>query len=84
MARGFRDDDRESGNGNDPCDIGPVKCVAESKAAIRVIFDDDGRDAWFPKSVIHEDSEIWNMRDNNGEGRLIVKLWFARKEGYAE
>lgn len=36
----------------------------------------DGDDKWFPKSVIHDDSEVYAPGD---EGELVVKAWWCRK-----
>lgn len=33
-------------------------------------------ETWVPKSVIHDDSEVWQTKQ---EGDLIVHAWWARK-----
>lgn len=51
--------------------------VKETDAALLVRFA-DGKERWFPKSAIHDDSEVF---EEDGEGTLVVKTWFAEKEG---
>jgi len=40
-----------------------------------------GEDTWIPQSVITDDSEVY---ETGHAGKLIVKGWFARKEGLGE
>jgi hypothetical protein len=54
-----------------------AECIDESAKAIRVEFE-DGTRTWIPKSVIDDDSEVYAMGTN---GSLVVKDWFAEKEG---
>lgn len=49
----------------------------KNQGAILVRLDDD-REAWVPKSVISEDSEVWA---DGTDGELIVPQWWATKEG---
>lgn len=53
-----------------------VVCVAETTKAIKVY--DGTKEFWVPKSVVHEDSEVWKTGQ---EGTLIVAEWWAEKEG---
>jgi hypothetical protein len=39
------------------------------------IFDEP---EWFPKSQIHDDSEVWR---EGQEGELVVTEWFAEQRG---
>lgn len=64
------EDDREQ------VSIEDVKCVGATDRAIRVQI--DGALHWVPQSQITDDSEVYA---NGHEGTLIVKAWFARKEG---
>ena len=50
------------------------------KAVFVEIVDENGeyRRTWIPKSVITDDSDVHSLDD---EGTLVVKAWFARKEG---
>jgi hypothetical protein len=53
-------------------------CVGATAKAIRVRIDE--RELWVPQSVVDDDSEVWKDGDT---GMLIVKEWFAIKEGLA-
>lgn len=75
MAR-YNDD-----NGSDPCPLGEVKVVAETEKALRVEPKEDEA-FWVPKSVIHDDSEVYDNGEHN-EGTLVVKRWWGEKEGRA-
>lgn len=57
--------------------MGEGKITAETAKAI--LFEADGKKTWIPKSVIHDDSEVW---EKGHEGPLIVKQWWAEKNGY--
>jgi Ser-tRNA(Ala) deacylase AlaX len=59
-------------------DIGPTKIKKETAAAILVEI--EGTEMWFPKSQIHEDSEIWQEGD---DGHLYITEWLAQKRGFA-
>jgi len=48
----------------------------ETDKAILVLFE-DGQEKWIPKSVIHDDSEVYK---SGTTGTLIVKRWFAENE----
>lgn len=52
-------------------------CTAETAAAIHV-KDEGGKAFWVPKSVIHDDSEVYKT---NTDGSLVVADWWAEKEG---
>lgn len=41
---------------------------------------ESGEERWIPSSVIHDDSPVYDARDNS-EGDVIVKRWWADKEG---
>lgn len=58
--------------------MGEGRCIRESDKAILVRIDD--KETWVPKSVVHDDSEVWKKDD---EGKLVVKLWWAEKNGHA-
>lgn len=49
----------------------------ETAKALLVMI--DGDEKWVPKSVIHDDSEVWAEHD---EGCLAVKKWFGEREGW--
>jgi len=54
-------------------------CVAraETDAAILVDLGEEG-EHWFPKSQLHDDSEVFEKETN---GDLIVKKWLAKDRG---
>lgn len=52
-------------------------CSAETEKAIRAKV--DGEFHWIPKSQLHDDSEIYR---NGDTGKLVVKEWWAKKEGW--
>lgn len=43
---------------------------------------ESGETVWIPKSVIEDDSEVYD-EDKNSEGEVVVKTWWAEKEGLA-
>jgi hypothetical protein len=53
-----------------------VTIEAETDLALLCNIDDKKR--WIPKSVVHEDSEVWSEGDN---GTIVLMRWFAEKEG---
>lgn len=65
--------------GSDPVAVGQANLLRESDKAIQVDIDGIGR-FWVPKSVIHDDSEVYGGEGAAGE--LVVKRWFAKKEGW--
>jgi hypothetical protein len=56
-----------------------VLCKKATKMAI--LCARKGKEFWVPQSVVHDDSEVYKEGD---EGRLVVQLWFAEKEGWAQ
>jgi hypothetical protein len=61
---------------DDPITIEKVSCRLDTPKAILVLIDE--REVWVPKSVIHDDSEVYTK---NTEGDLIIERWWAEKEG---
>jgi len=41
----------------------------------------DEVEKWIPQSMVDDDSDIWKEGD---KGDLVVKAWFAEKEGLDE
>lgn len=65
-----RDEDDEG------VDFPEASCLKETPKAILV---NRGKgDLWVPKSVIHDDSEVY---EEGHEGTLIVKRWWAEEKG---
>ena len=54
------------------------KAIAQTEKALLVNIPDLG-EKWIPQSQIDEDSEVNGKGD---EGTLIVKAWFAKREGW--
>jgi hypothetical protein len=54
-----------------------VKCARETDKAI-FVTDGAGWEMWIPKSQVHDDSEVYAR---GHEGDLVIKGWFAEKEG---
>jgi len=63
----------------------PARAVAETAKALKVAIEtsDGKRELWVPKSVIHDDSEVFDNGENK-EGKIALQGWFAREEGLAE
>ena len=62
-------------SGDDAHAMGEGKVLRETEKAILVALAGAG-EMWIPKSVVHDDSEIWKKDD---VGKLIVKMWWAEK-----
>lgn len=56
-----------------------ARCTAATPQAVLVEQEDLG-EVWIPKSCVHDDSEVW---EPGHAGRLVVKSWFAEKQGWA-
>lgn len=70
----MRRDDAES---QEPEKLGRGVCEEERMMAVRVVL--GGVHYWIPKSVLHDDSEVFQ---NGHVGEVIVKHWWAEKEGW--
>lgn len=55
--------------------IADVEVKFETERALLVLIAED--EYWIPKSVIHDDSEVYEMGTS---GDLVIPLWFAQKE----
>jgi hypothetical protein len=55
-----------------------AEAVKETDKALLCMLEGE-EEVWVPKSVIHDDSEVYSMKANTG--RLMVKGWWARKMG---
>lgn len=78
MPRGFLSEDTKRGDEDDVVVIEDARCIRRSASGAAVLVRVNGKDKWIPQSVIHDDSEVY---EPGGEGKLIVRGWFARKEG---
>ena len=69
--RTFHEDD------DDKVIITAFACGGTAKALLVTI---GTKEVWIPKSVIHDDSEVYRESDTT-PGKLVLKGWWARKEG---
>lgn len=75
---------RRNDGGEEAFVVGVGHVVGSTAKALRVKLDDGAAVSgavWVPRSVLHDDSEIYDAM-NNGRGQLVVKQWFATKEGW--
>ena len=62
--------------------VGKVKCLYATDRALQVVSvasDCILGKMWIPKSVVHDDSEVYL---ENHEGEMVVEQWFAEKQGW--
>lgn len=64
--------------GHEPFSVGIVVPKRETAKALLVLTAELD-EMWIPKSVIHADSSVW--KTGQTEGELIVKTWWAEKQG---
>ncbi len=51
---------------------------AEKETDLAIFCHIDDKQLWIPKSVVDEDSEVYGRGHT---GILVIKRWFAEKEG---
>jgi hypothetical protein len=68
---------RTNDSGSEGHAMGLGKCSSDTEKALLVVI--DGKNIWVPKSVVHDDSEVYKVGD---EGELLVKRWWAEKNGH--
>lgn len=71
---------KEKNMDEEPVSFDDVKVKHETDRALLCVI--DGTDIWVPKSQITDESEVFDNEDHN-EGVLIVKHWWADKNGLA-
>jgi hypothetical protein len=54
-------------------------CEAKRETDKALLVDIDGDLLWVPKSVIHDDSEVW---EEGQKGDLVVEEWWYDKNGF--
>lgn len=64
--------------GGEPIKLGYARVITTSEKALNVMTKEHGT-FWIPKKAVHDDSEVWDAKNNNGE--LVVKSWFAERKG---
>lgn len=57
-------------------------CTVLKESDKAFLIDIEGEEYWVPKSVIHDDSEVYD-NDEHDSGTLVVHLWWAEKQGLA-
>ncbi len=65
-------------------DLGKGRLLRETGLAILVRLEDrKNEERWIPKSMLSDDSEVYGKDDgvDGGEGHVIIKGWFAEREG---
>lgn len=63
--------------------IDRAECIAETGIAVLVRFAPANRlirTVWIPKSVVHDDSEVFDAK-HNARGKLVLLAWWADQEG---
>lgn len=58
-----------------------VEVVKETERAFLVRLA-NGDEAWVPKSVIHDDSEVFEAEGDGASGTLVLPEWFVEKNGW--
>jgi len=58
--------------------LGEGKVLRGTELALLVELE-TGETVWIPKSVIHDDSEVYD--EDSAEGEVVVQEWWAKKEG---
>lgn len=74
---------RDTESDAEPVQVGEAESyvTAHTELALLVVIDDgDNTQQWVPRSVIHDDSEVFDDRDNT-RGKLVVKRWWAARNG---
>lgn len=59
--------------------LGAGEVVQETDKALLIRLE-SGDEKWIPKSVIHDDSEVYDVGENSS-GEVVVQQWLAKKEG---
>lgn len=74
---------KSNGRSEDGACFDDVKALRGTERALLCRLTTDGgesREVWVPRSQITDDSEVYEIGD---EGQLVVKSWFAEREGLA-
>lgn len=67
--------------GDEPCSLGKVETIRTTAKALYVRLEDES-EAWIPKSVVHDESEVYDEKDHR-TGELVVQMWWAEANGHA-
>lgn len=71
---------RRDNGGREPEKLGAAKVLRETDKALLVELEELGEERWIPKSVVHDDSEVFGGGEND-EGEMIVQRWWALENG---
>lgn len=71
---------RSTGHGDDAVSLGGAVVLRSTDKALFCEVHDLGESIWIPRSVIHDDSEVY---DDDHDGELVVKSWWAHERGFA-
>ncbi len=74
---------RPNGRDDDGVPFDDVEAIRGTERALlcRLTTDKgDRREVWVPRSQITDDSEVFEVGD---AGELVIKAWFAEREGLA-
>lgn len=66
--------------GSDPVSLGDGECIRETEKAVLVCFVEKLEEIWIPKSVLHDDSGVFEL---DQDGDVVVQQWWAEANGYA-
>ena len=67
----------------DQFELDDCEVIEETDRAILVDCPDFDEPMWVPKSVIQDDSEVWELSlDGSGPGVLVVRYKWADKQGW--
>ena len=69
---------RHNGRGEDATHLGEGEGIKETSKAVLIRLIDRGDELWIPKSVIHDDSEVYEYGQT---GEVYVKQWWAENNG---
>lgn len=59
-------------------ELAELGCTALRETDKALYVDLGDKKTWIPKSLIHDDSEVWKAGQS---GTLVIPEWFALKEG---
>lgn len=67
-----------------PAHVGQAQCIRETEKAVQVELESypEKSPLWIPKSVIHEDSDVYDAQ-KHATGELVLQTWWAEQEGLA-
>jgi hypothetical protein len=63
-----------------PASLGHGKVIKASDKALQIELTDLGETRWVPRSMIHDDSEVYDEGANK-DGEVVVNEWWANQEG---